>query len=168
MAQRKYVARKAFVFHMRVQYHNRRRLDAELEKELDLQYCPTMESLLNSSDIISVHCPLKPETIDLISDREFDQMRDGVFFINTARGPIVNEDALIRALKSGKVKRAGLDVYRDEPSIHPYFRQSDNCTIQPHLAGLTEEACKRSERECFENLKAYLRTGRPVASVNEV
>lgn len=138
-----------------------------MEKEYNVTYCPTLESLLNSSDIVSIHCPLNAATTNLISEREFAQMKDGVFFINTARGPIVDEEALIAALESGKVRRAGLDVFRDEPNIHPYFTNSDKCTIQPHLGGITEEAAKRSERECFENIKAFLQTGRPIAPVNE-
>lgn len=153
---------------MKVQYYNRHQLPPEVEKEYNLTYCSSMEALLNSSDIVSIHCPLNPQTTGLISDQEFAQMKDGVFLINTARGPVVDEKALIAAIESGKVRRAGLDVFDNEPKINPWFMQSEKCIIQPHLGGLTEEAAKRSERECFENIKALYRTGRPVAPVNEI
>lgn len=111
---------------------------------------------------------MNAETTNLISHNEFAQMKDGVFFINTARGPIVDEEALIAALESGKVSRAGLDVFEAEPKINPYFAASDRCTIQPHLGGLTNRAALDAEIECFENIKALFKTGRPVAPVNEV
>ena len=98
---------------------------------------------------------------------EFEK-KYGVFFINTARGPIVNENALIAALESGKVSRAGLDVFEAELNINKYFLESDRCVIQPHLGGLTNRARRDAEVECFENIKALFRTGRPVAPVNEV
>ena len=95
-------------------------------------------------------------------------MKDGVFFVNTARGPIVDEEALVAALESGKVSRAGLDVFEAEPKINKYFVESDRVTIQPHLGGLTNRARKDAEMECFENIKALFKTGRPVAPVNEI
>jgi len=95
-------------------------------------------------------------------------MKDGVFFINTARGAIVDETSLIAALESGKVARAGLDVFESEPGINKYFLQSEKCVVQPHLGGLTDRAWTDAERECFENLKSWRKTGRPVAPVNEI
>lgn len=163
-----YVARKAAAFNLKVQYYSRRQLSAEEESKYSVKYCSTLEELLETSDIVSIHCPLVPKTVGLISHAEFSQMKDGVFFINTARGPIVDEEALISALETGKVSRAGLDVFRDEPNINPYFQTSDKCTIQPHLGGLTQEACKRSEKECFENLRSFLRTGKPNSPINKI
>lgn len=95
-------------------------------------------------------------------------MKDGVFFINTSRGPVVDEDALIAALESGKVRRAGLDVFKKEPVINEYFKKSDKCTIQPHLGGLTNIAWMKAERECIENLRQFFKTGYPVAPVNDL
>ena len=95
-------------------------------------------------------------------------MKDGSFFVNTARGPIVDEAALITALESGKITRAGLDVFVNEPNINEYFKKSDNVVLQPHMGGLTDVAFMKSERECFENIKALWKTGRPNAPVNDV
>ncbi len=95
-------------------------------------------------------------------------MKDGAFFVNTARGAIVDETALIQALESGKVARAGLDVFVNEPGIKEYFKRSDKMVVQPHMGGLTDVAFMKSERECFENIKALWKTGRPNAPVNDV
>lgn len=153
---------------MKTQYYNRTRLSSSDEALYNATYCPTLEALLQTSDAISVNCPLNAATTNLISHKEFAQMKDGVFFINTARSPIVNEEALISALESGKVARSGLDVFAAEPEINPYFVESDRVIIQPHLGGLTNRARKDAEMECFENTKALFNTGRPVAPVNEI
>ncbi|KAF5695167.1 glycerate-formate-dehydrogenase [Fusarium denticulatum] len=93
-------------------------------------------------------------------------MKDGSFFINTARGAIVNEAALKVALTSGKIARAGLDVLANEPAVDPWFLDQDNVIIQPHLGGLTDVAFQKAERECFENIRAFLKTGMANSPVN--
>lgn len=102
---------------MRVVYHNRTQLPRDEEEKLGVEYCPTMQHLLQQSDVFSINCPLNPQTTGLIGENEFGQMKDGVFFINTARGAIADEEALIAALRSGKIARAGLDVFDGEPKI---------------------------------------------------
>jgi lactate dehydrogenase-like 2-hydroxyacid dehydrogenase len=163
-----HLARKAAAFNLKVQYYNRHQLSPSEESALNVTYCPTMSDLLSTSDVLSINCPLTPSTHHLISRPEFAQMKQGVFIVNTARGPIIDESALISALESGKVARAGLDVFETEPKIHPYFVASEKCILQPHLGGVTTRARKDAEIECFENVKAYFRTGRPVAPVNEI
>lgn len=153
---------------MNVFYFNRTRLSLDVEEKYHATYCSTLEELLKISDVVSVNCPQNPSTIGLIGAKEFSLMKDGVFFINTARGPIVNEEALIAALESGKVKRAGLDVFQKEPELNPYFMKSDKCVIQPHLGGLTTRAHQNGERECFENVRSLFETGKPVAPVNDL
>ncbi|KAG0649153.1 2-hydroxyacid dehydrogenase [Hyphodiscus hymeniophilus] len=164
----KHLAKKAAAFNFKVQYHNRTRLSSADEALYNATYCPTLENLLQTSDVISVNCPLNATTTNLISHKEFAKMKHGAFLVNTARGAIVNEAALIEALESGRVCRAGLDVFEAEPSINKYFVESDKCIIQPHLGGLTTRARRDGEIECFENIKALFNTGRPVAPVNEV
>jgi lactate dehydrogenase-like 2-hydroxyacid dehydrogenase len=164
----KHLARKAGVFNMKIQYFNRRPLSPEKELKYNVTYRPTLSELLQTSDIVSINCPLNSETEHLISHDEFAAMKDGVLFVNTARGAIVDEAALIAALESGKVKRAGLDVFENEPVVNKYFLESDRCIVQPHLGGLTDRARRDAELECFENLKAWKKTGRPIAPVNEV
>ncbi|EXJ88785.1 hypothetical protein A1O3_01849 [Capronia epimyces CBS 606.96] len=164
----KYTARKAAVFNMKIKYHNRRRLPPEVEQQYGTEYSPSLHSLLSESDVVSISCPLNAATTNLISHAEFAAMKHGSFLVNTARGAVVDEAALIAALESGKVARAGLDVFCNEPNMNPYFRTSDKIVAQPHMGGLTDVAFMKSERECFENIRKLFKTGRPAAPVNEV
>ncbi|KIW16247.1 hypothetical protein PV08_06298 [Exophiala spinifera] len=165
----KHLARKAAAFNMKTVYHNRRRLPRDEEERHGLStYYATLNELLAASDVVSISCPLNKQTENLISTAQFAAMKDGGFLVNTARGPVVDEDALIDALESGKVTRAGLDVFANEPRINDYFRTSDKVVLQPHMGGLTDLAFQKSERECFENIRSLFKTGRPVAPVNEV
>lgn len=164
----KYLAKKAAAFNMKLAYHNRRQLSADDEGTYGLTYYSSLEELLAVSDVVSISCPLNAETTNLISHKQFVAMKDGAYFVNTSRGPVVDEDALIQALESGKVTRAGLDVFHNEPRIREYFRTSDKVIVQPHMGGLTDLAFQKSERECFENIRSLFTTGRPVAPVNEI
>lgn len=164
----KYIAKKAQVFGMDVVYYNRTRLAPEIESLCGASYCGTLHELLGVADVVSISCPLNKETTGLISTKEFEKMKHGVFFVNTSRGAVIDEAALIAALESGKVRRAGLDVFAEEPKIDEYFRSSNKCTIQPHLGGLTDGSYRRAERECLENLREFFQSGKPVAAVNEI
>ena len=162
----KYVATKSKVFNMSVQYHNRHRLPEEEEAKYDVTYCEDLHSLLSSSDVVSLHTPLNANTTNMISEAEFALMKDGAFLVNTARGAIVNEAAMIRALESGKLARAGLDVFPDEPKINDYLMKSDKVVLQPHMGGLTESAFAKSQLECLENIRALFEKGTPNSPVN--
>ncbi|KAF9765452.1 hypothetical protein IL306_002239 [Fusarium sp. DS 682] len=162
----KYLAKRAIAFNMRIKYYNRRQLSAEEEAKYGATYCSSLHELLSQSDVLSVNCPLNKETENLISTKEFSAMKDGAFIVNTARGAIVDEAALIEALESGKVTRAGLDVFLNEPELNDYFKTSDKVIIQPHVAGMTDIAFQRGEREAFENIKALFKTGKPITPVN--
>lgn len=153
---------------MKIKYHNRHRLPAEDEATYGAEYCATLHDLLGASDVVSLNCPLTAETTNLISMAEFAAMRDGAFLVNTARGAVVDEAALKRALGSGKVARAGLDVLCGEPRVDPWFLASDRVVVQPHLGGLTDVAFQRAERECFENIRAVFKTGRPLSPVIDI
>lgn len=163
----RYVARKAAVFGMRVHYYNRRRLAPEVERELGVTYYGDLHELLGSADVISLHTPLNAQTTGLISRKEFAAMKDGAILVNTARGAVVDEEALIQALESGKVARAGLDVFPAEPKINEYFMKSDKVVLQPHMGGLTESSFALSQQECLENLRAYFEKGVPNSPVNQ-
>ncbi|KAF4420900.1 putative 2-hydroxyacid dehydrogenase [Colletotrichum fructicola] len=113
----KHVARKSQVFGMKAQYFNRTRLSPEEEGRLTVEYTGSLEALLKTSDVVSINCPLTPETRGLIGAEEFKMMKDGVILVNTGRGAVVDEAAFIEALESGKVARAGLDVFDGEPNV---------------------------------------------------
>lgn len=153
---------------MKVCYYNRHRLSAEEEQRLGATYYPTLKELLSATDVVSINCPLNRETENLISRDEFAAMKDSSFFVNTARGEIVDEAALIAALESGKVACAGLDVFHNEPDIDPYFFTSDKVVVQPHMGGVTDMSFQKAEHECMENIRAFFRDGKPLSPVNEV
>ncbi|KAI7765348.1 hypothetical protein LZL87_013527 [Fusarium oxysporum] len=162
----KYLAKKASVFNMKIKYYNRRQLSREVEQEYNATYCSSLHELLSQSDIVSLNCPLNDKTNGLMGAAEFDAMRDGSFLINTARGAVVHEAALKAALESGKIARAGLDVLVNEPDVDPWFLEQDNVIVQPHLGGLTDVAFQKAEMECFENIRAFFKTGKANSPVN--
>lgn len=151
---------------MKIIYHNRNRLPEAEEAKYNATYYKELHDLLALSDVVSISCPLNEKTTGLIGEAEFAIMKDGVFLVNTARGAIVDESALISALESGKVARAGLDVFINEPSPNPWFFQCDQVILQPHMGGLTDAAYQKSERECFENIRAFFTTGEANSPVN--
>lgn len=153
---------------MKVIYHNRNQLPAEVESKYGVTYCKSLPELLAASDVVSINCPFNPHTEGLIGRKEFAAMKDGVYFVNTARGPIVDEPSLIEALESGKVTRAGLDVFANEPDINPYFKTSGKVLVQPHLGGLTGMAFQKAEIECFENIRALFLEGKPRSPVIDI
>lgn len=162
------MAKKAAVFNIKIKYYNRNRLSPEDEAKYGAEYCSTLHELLGASDIVSLNCPLNANTTNLIGPAEFAAMKHGAFLVNTARGAVVDEKALKDALESGKIARAGLDVFCNEPNVDPWFLQSDKVIVQPHLGGLTDSAFQKAERECFENIKAVFRTGKPRSPVIDV
>lgn len=153
---------------MTIKYYNRRQLSAEDEERYNATYCGSLHELLGSADVVSLNCPLNSETTNLIGEAEFAVMKDGTYLVNTARGAVVDEKALIQALESGKVVRAGLDVFVNEPKPDPYFLNSNKIVLQPHLGGLTDKAYQKAEKECFENIRALFTTGKPNSPVIDI
>ena len=145
------VARRAKGFGMKVMYNKRNR-DLEAERELGIEYA-SFEQLLRESDFVSVHCPLKPETRGLLGDAEFELMKPSAVLINTARGPIVDEAALYRALKERKIWAAGLDVFEKEPldQYHPLL-SLDNLVVAPHIGSATIATRSKMAMLAAENL----------------
>ncbi|UKZ73626.1 hypothetical protein TrVFT333_001274 [Trichoderma virens FT-333] len=164
----KRIASKAKAFNMRIKYFNRRRLSNQEEILYSASYCDSLHALLSTSDVVSINCPLNGDTRNLISTAEFATMRHGTYLVNTARGAIVDEDALIQAIDCGKIARAGLDVFCSESRINSYFQESDKVICQPHMRGLTQGAYKLAEMECLENIRTYFKTWKPINPVNDL
>ena len=131
-------ARRAKAFGMNIAYTRRSPLEDHVIQELDAKFM-TMDELIESSDVLSLHCPYSPETHHLISSDQLARMKNSAFLVNTARGPIVDEDALVQALKSGQIAGAGLDVFENEPTVHPGLLELDNAVLIPHLGSATVE-----------------------------
>ncbi|KAI9264402.1 D-isomer specific 2-hydroxyacid dehydrogenase [Phascolomyces articulosus] len=151
----KALAKRMRGFDMHIQYNNRNRLDPEVEEKYKATYV-NFETLLQTSDIIFVSVPLNPATYHLLDTPQFTIMKEGVFIINTARGPIINENALVDALKTGKVAGAGLDVLEKEPEIHPDLLDHPRCTILPHIASSTNESLYNMDVSTMKNMEAAL------------
>jgi glyoxylate reductase len=130
------VAKRAKAFGMQIQYHNRRRLSADEEK--GAKYV-SFDELLKTSDVLSLNLALNASTRHIIAKPQFDMMKDGIVIVNTARGPLMDEAALVDALKSRKVWTAGLDVFEEEPEIHPELLDNENVVLLPHLGTATFE-----------------------------
>ena len=154
------VAHRTRGFRMSVLYHNRKR-NRTAEKEFEARYCPDLYELLALADIVSVHCPLTPQTQHLIDDHAFAAMKPNSVLINAARGAVVDEDALIRALQNGVIAGAGLDVYKNEPEVNPALIEMQNVVLSPHIGTATIEARDDMGFRVIENIEMYLATGEP-------
>lgn len=131
------VARRALAFDFKIQYHNRHPLPPD-QNPFGATYVD-FETLLRTSDAISVHLPLGEGTRGMIGKREFMMMKEGVVIVNTARGPIIDEEALVEAVESGKVFGAGLDVYEKEPEVSEGLVDNENVVLLPHVGTATYE-----------------------------
>ncbi|PYU40013.1 MAG: D-glycerate dehydrogenase [Acidobacteria bacterium] len=158
------VARRASGFQMKVIYTDAVRPAEEVEKELKVEF-REMNALLAESDFISVHVPLLPETRGLFDSPKFYRMKPTAFLINTSRGSVVDEAALVAALESGKIAGAGLDVYENEPFIHPGLKRA-NVVLAPHIASASLET--RTKMACIaaENVVALFTGKRPPNVLN--
>ncbi|ODN31171.1 2-hydroxyacid dehydrogenase [Fervidobacterium thailandense] len=136
------VARRALGFGMRVVYHNRRRLPEDIEHQYHATYLP-LDELMKVSDFISIHTPLTKETYHLIDRERISLMKPTAILVNTARGPVVDEQALYEALKEGKIAGAGFDVYENEPELTPGLEKLDNVVLLPHIGSATYETRER-------------------------
>lgn len=159
------VARKADAFDMDVLYYNRSR-KKDIEEEIGAKYVDK-DSLLSKSDIVTIHVPLTDETEEMISWEELDIMKESSYLINTARGEVVNEEALIEALRSNKISGAGIDVYSDEPyGANPNYYDLDNVVLTPHLGSASHRARDGMSEMAADNLIAVLEGKEPKHIVN--
>src|SRR5690606_30679718 len=142
-------------FGVNVVYYKRNRLPLEEETALNVDF-RTFRDLLAESDIVSLHCPLTEETNKLIGWDEFAMMKKGAIVVNTSRGKLLSEDALIHFLKLGHLKGAGLDVYEQEPILkESKLLELSNVILTPHISGITYESFNGMMREAFQNIKHF-------------
>ncbi len=151
----KAVARRAQGFSMRVLYWSPRRKPEAEERAAGLTYMP-FEDLLRESDFVSIHSPLKPETRHQIGARELRLMKKSAFLINTARGPIIDEAALVHGLQAGQIAGAGLDVFEREPKIAAALKKMANVVLTPHLGSATVEVRETMANIVVDNILAFL------------
>jgi lactate dehydrogenase-like 2-hydroxyacid dehydrogenase len=144
-------AKRAMGFDMTVHYHNRRPVD-DMPGSI---YHDTAEELLANSDVLSVHCPATRETRGLLDAQRLALLPEGAILVNTARGAVVDDEALIAALKSGTVWAAGLDVYNDEPDLHSGYRGLDNVFLLPHIGSATIETRDAMGFRALDNIDAF-------------
>ncbi len=159
------VARRAHGFDMRVLYWTPRRKSEDEEREAGLTYAP-LDDLLRESDFVSVHSPLNAQTRHQIGARELGLMKKTAFIVNTARGPIIDEVALVRALKAKKIAGAGLDVFEFEPNVSAEMKRMTNVVLTPHLGSATLEVRENMANMVVDNIEALIAGGAPPNCVN--
>lgn len=159
------VARRARGFNMRIIYHDEIRKDTGVEEELGASFVDK-PTLLADSDILTLHCLLSDETRHAFSTEEFSAMKPSAIFINTTRGPVVDETALALALQAGDITAAGLDVFEEEPKIHPELLKCENALIIPHLGSATKETRAKMAEIAAANIIACLNGETPPNCVN--
>jgi lactate dehydrogenase-like 2-hydroxyacid dehydrogenase len=146
-------ARRARGFDMTIHYHDVQRLSPE--REAGAIYHPTPEELLPHCDFLAFHCVSTPQTRKMLNAARIALLPDGAIVVNASRGAVIDDDALIAALKSGKVAAAGLDVYNNEPDIHPEYRELPNTFLMPHIGTATKETRDGMGFRALDNLDAF-------------
>jgi glyoxylate reductase len=159
------LARRARGFDMDLVYHDQYR-NQEAERELGARYLE-LDDLLRTSDFVSVHTPLTPETTHLIGVEELEKMKPEAVLVNTSRGPVVDEAGLAQALAEGRIFAAGLDVYEEEPEVHPKLLELQNVVLAPHIGSASIETRDRMAALAAENIVAVLRGEEPKTPVKE-
>ena len=150
------VARRARGFGLSVHYHNRRRVHPDQEAELEATYWESLDQMLAHMDIVSVNCPHTPATFHLLSARRLKLIRSQAYIVNTSRGEVIDENALARALESGGIAGAGLDVFEHEPAVNPKLLKLDNVVLLPHMGSATLEGRIDMGEKVIVNIKTFL------------
>jgi glyoxylate reductase len=161
------VALRARAFGLNILYNKRHRLPASVEEELGVTFEPDLDRLVAKSDIISLHCPLTAETDKLMGRARIGLMKLDAYLINSSRGELVDEDALIEALTRGKIAGAGLDVYTHEPAVDSRFLSIPNVVLLPHLGSATFEGREASGEKVIANIRIFADGHRPPDQVLE-
>jgi glyoxylate reductase len=155
------VARRAAGFGLQVHYHDRQRLRAEAESALGLTWWESLDQMLARMDIVSIHVPHTPATFHLLSARRLKLLKPSAVLVNTARGEIVDENAMTRMLLKGELAGAGLDVFEKEPAVNPKLLNLPNVVLLPHMASATEEGRIDMGEKVILNIKTYADGHRP-------
>ena len=155
------VARRARAFGCQIHYHNRRRLRPEIEADLDATYWESLDQMLARMDIVSVNCPHTPSTFHLLNGRRLKLMKPSAVVVNTSRGEVIDENALTRALTSGELSGAGLDVYEHGATINPGLRGLPNVLLLPHMGSATGEGRIEMGEKVIINIKTFADGHRP-------
>lgn len=150
------VARRARGFGLSIHYHNRRQLHEEVEHELEATYWESLDQMLARMDFVSVNCPHTPATYHLLSARRLKLLRENAVIINTARGEIIDENALTRLLANGEIAGAGLDVFEHEPAVNPKLLALDNVVLLPHMGSATQEGRIDMGEKVLINIKTFV------------
>ena len=158
------VARRAKGFGMEIHYHNRSKLSPDLEN--GATYHKDLKSLFKQSDFLSINCPATPETIKIINKQTLSYLKDNAVVGNAARGDVVDDDAMVEAIKSGKVFAYGLDVYNGEPKIHPEYLKLKNIFLLPHLGSATKRTRWDMAYRATENLDNFFNDKIPKDLIN--
>ena len=155
------VAHRARAFGLDIAYHNRKRLPEAVERMFQARWVETLDDLMGEADILSLHCPAGPDTHHMIDARRIGLMKDGASLINTARGDLVEQEALVAALENGKLAGAGLDVYPDEPNVDPRLIRHPNVMTLPHIGSATREGREESGLKVIANIRMWVDGHRP-------
>ena len=155
------VARRARAFGMQVHYHNRKRLRPEVEAELEATWWESLDQMVSRMDVLSVNCPHTPATFHLINARRLKLMKSTAVIVNTSRGEVIDENALTRALRSGEIAGAGLDVFEHGHEINPRLRALPNVVLLPHMGSATIEGRIEMGEKVIINIKTFADGHRP-------
>jgi glyoxylate reductase len=158
------VARRARAFGLQIHYHNRRRVAAKIEEELNATYWESLDQMLARMDIISINCPHTPATYHLLSARRLQLMRPEAYIVNTARGEVIDENALIRLIAAGDIAGAGLDVFEHEPALNPRLAKlarEGKVVLLPHMGSATVEGRIDMGEKVIINIKTFMDGHKP-------
>ena len=161
------VAHRARAFGLEIVYHNRQRLPEAFERMVGARYEADIDTLVREADIVTLHCPATPETRFLMDARRIALMKPDAYLVNTARGDVVDEDALIKALQDGRIGGAGLDVFAHEPKIDPRLLALGNVSLLPHMGSATFEGRTASGDKVIANIRFWADGHRPPDQVLE-
>lgn len=155
------VAKRAKAFGMSIHYHNRRRASPQIEEELEAAYWDSLDQMLARMDVVSVHCPHTPATYHLLSARRLKLLKPEAYLVNTARGEIIDENALTRMLEAGEIAGAGLDVFEHEPAVNPKLADCKRVVLLPHMGSATIEGRIDMGEKVLVNIKTFMDGHRP-------